>query len=116
MLPILCIIRNYSMTRNLHLYSASNQLQSNTEFQPQQPIPQYNDPDIIATMRQFHDELATLEAVKCSTCLEQFPSIAVNDNGICRRCHNDTKIPKLFSSDNNMDPGAVPPQLTVSIT
>ena len=74
MLPIYYsyIYINEIITCNLHLSSASNQLQSNTEFQPQQPIPQYNDPDIIAIIRQFHDELATLEAVKCLLVLNSF--------------------------------------------
>ncbi|CAB4416219.1 unnamed protein product [Rhizophagus irregularis] len=31
--------------------------------------------------------------------------------GECRRCHNDKKIPKKFSADNNMDPGEVPDEL-----
>ena len=31
--------------------------------------------------------------------------------GECRRCHTDTKTPKKFSADNNMDPGEVPEEL-----
>ena len=29
----------------------------------------------------------------------------------CQRCKKDNQCPKLFSSDNNMDPGSVPAEL-----
>ena len=29
----------------------------------------------------------------------------------CQRCKGDNQSPKLFSSDNNMDPGSVPAEL-----
>ena len=72
------------------------------------------DPEIIHEVQQFHSSLAALESVQCSTCLEQFPSINTNATGLCRRCHLDTDVPKLFSAENNMDPGAVPSELYVS--
>ena len=54
---------------------------------------------------------------KREACLERFPKLSVTTqaNGIneCIRCGNDKHIPKLFSSANNMDLGAVPPQLQV---
>ena len=31
----------------------------------------------------------------------------------CQRCKKDNQCPKLFSSDNNMDPGSVPAELTM---
>ena len=65
-------------------------------------------------MRHFHNDMATLQSVKCSICFEQFPSISINDIGSCKRCNNDKHIPKLFSAANNMDPGIVPPELVVS--
>ena len=82
---------------------------------PQQPqrLPQLN-PDVIAKMRDFHNDMAALQAVKCLICFERFPSISVNEIGSCKRCHNDKHIPKLFSAANNMDPGIVPPELMVS--
>ena len=65
-------------------------------------------------MRDFHNDIAALQSVKCLICFEQFPSISVNEIGNCKSCHNDKHIPKLFSAANNMDPGIVPPELMVS--
>ena len=66
---------------------------------------------------KFHDSVSSMAFSKCDTCLERFPNLSVmtQANGIneCIRCGNDKHIPKLFSSANNMDPGAVPPQLQV---
>ena len=41
--------------------------------------------------------------------------MSINDNHNCKCCDNDNSIPKLFSAGNNMDPGSVPLELTVSI-
>ena len=73
-----------------------------------------SNPAVIAKIREFHAELASLDTVRCSICLEKFPSISLNDTSTCRRCHNDSHVPKLFSAANNMDPGSVPPELIVS--
>ena len=66
---------------------------------------------------KFHDSVSSMAFSKCDTCLERFPNLSVTTqaNAInkCIRCGNDKHIPKLFSSANNMDPGAVPPQLQV---
>ena len=42
--------------------------------------------------------------------------VYINDSGSCKRCDNDKYILKLFSAGNNMDPGSVPLELTVSKT
>ena len=47
----------------------------------------------------------------CSVCLENFPSTSIIDISTCRRCHNDSHVPKLYSAANIMDPG---PELIVS--
>ena len=73
-----------------------------------------HDPEIIHEVQQFHSSLAALESVLCSTCLEQFPSINTNVTRLCRCCLLDTDVPKLFSAENNMDPGAVPSEFYVS--
>ena len=73
-----------------------------------------DDPEIIGQVQQLHSCLATLESVPCTTCLKQFPSIVVNVTGLCHCCHVDADVPKLFSAENNMDPGAVPSELYVS--
>ena len=56
-----------------------------------------NDHEIIHEIQQFHSSLAVLQSVLCTTCLEQFPSININVTGLCRRCHLDTDVPKLFT-------------------
>ena len=66
---------------------------------------------------KFHDSVSSMAFSKCDTCFERFPNLSVttqaNRINECIRCGNDKHIPKLFSSANNMDPGAVPPQLQV---
>ncbi len=61
-------------------------------------------------MQNFHSKL---EFYSCTSCLERFPNLA--NSTICARCNRDKRIPKLYSANNNMDPGPVPPQLQVSI-
>ena len=63
-------------------------------------------------MTKFHEELRSLQFIRCSTCLERFPGLKKKSNHIeCVRCHQDKHIPA-----NNMHPGVVPPQLQVSRT
>ena len=75
----------------------------------------FDDPEMIAKMKQFHDDLTGLQLQKCSICLEQFPCMSISDSGSCKHCDNYNNVPKLFSAGNNMDPGSVPLELTVSI-
>ena len=74
-----------------------------------------DNPDIIHRVQEFHRTLATLQNVSCNVCLEQFPCFMTNTTAteICRRCDLDTQIPKMFSAENNMNPGPVPPELSV---
>ena len=58
------------------------------------------DQEIIHEIQQFHSSLASLESVLCTTCLEQFPNININVTGLCRRCHLNTDVPKLFVGIN----------------
>ena len=37
--------------------------------------------------------------------------LSSNDDKECVHCHYDKHIPKLFSFDNNMDPGPIPPAI-----
>jgi len=78
-------------------------------------VPSFNDPAIIRKMCEFHNTLLSLDSSCCSVCHERFPSISVDAMNICKRCSNDKHTPKLYSADNNMDPGPVPPELTVSV-
>ena len=71
-------------------------------------------PAVRAKMQKFHLSISNIEVPMCMTCLESFPGMnmcaRLNE---CNRCHRDQCSPKLFSHDNNMDPGDVPPQLQV---
>ena len=66
-------------------------------------------------MLNFHSKLASLEFRECNTCSERFPNLTMSRNNTeCSRCHQDRRIPKLYSTTNNMNPGPVPQQLLVS--
>lgn len=70
---------------------------------------------------QFHSQLSNVQVAACNTCCEEFPGLNVksvspnSDYVECVRCSQDMHIPKLYSSDNNMNPGPVPPELQVSV-
>lgn len=74
-----------------------------------------DDHTVVQRMRQFHGRLATLERQSCSICLEHFTFKTMNEAGACNRCHTDRIVPKLYSAANNMDPGPVTAELTVSL-
>ena len=79
-------------------------LDSNTEL--------FYQPAVRLKMTKFHEELRSLQFIRCSTCLERFPGLKKKSNHIERVCfHQDKHIPA-----NNMHPGVVPPQLQVSRT
>ena len=71
------------------------------------------------TMLNYHRTMSSIKSLKCDTRLENFPTLSVSlqPNGVskCSRCANDKRIPKLYSSGNNMDPGVVPTQLQVKL-
>ncbi len=89
----------------------SHQVQRAVQLQ----TPLFEQPSVRAKMASFHSQLATFEVSKCATCLENFPG-ASSSAGFaeCVRCHCDNRIPKLYSSASNMNPGPVPPELQVS--
>ena len=91
---------------------------SSNQRQPPQPhrLPRFDDPELIAKIRGSHDSLAALQLERCCVCLERFPNMSINNSGSCKRCDNDKHLPKLFSTGNNMDPGPVLLELTVSKT
>ena len=79
-------------------------------------VPSFNDPAVIRKMCEFHEGLLNLEFSCCVVCMERFPSgISGNAMNVCKRCATDKHLPKLYSGDNNMDPGPVPPELAVSV-
>ena len=64
-------------------------------------------------MTAFHDTLNSLEQRQCITCKETWPTgQGLNAQRYeCVRCKRDKEATKLFSRDNDMDPGTVPHQL-----
>ena len=72
------------------------------------------DSEVTQRLQQFHATLATLANVQCDVCLERFPSVKADVSGVCNRCCGDPGEIKLYSAANNMDPGVVPPELSVS--
>ena len=55
-----------------------------------------------------HDTLANCAFQECLTCSESFPKL--NPNSLFQ-CTNDKKQPKLYSHENNMNPGIVLTQI-----
>ena len=77
-------------------------------------IPSFDDPDVIAKISKFYDDLNSLQCnVQCAVCQEQFPFITLTANNLCARCQKDKHDPKLYSAANNMDPGPLPNELMV---
>ena len=65
-------------------------------------------------INKFHEDLHTLKLAMCSTCFElSFAGLPYGTT--CIRCSRDSSVIKLYSHDNNMDPGSVPSQLQVYI-
>ena len=67
-----------------------------------------------AKMAIFHAKLANLEMSVCDICLERSHTKKTQLQGtqrICTRCKRDKNTPKIYSSDNKMDPGPVPTEL-----
>ena len=62
--------------------------------------------------KTFHDTLANCAFQECPTCNESFPKLNSNLSLVqCTCCTNEKRQPKLYSHENNMDPGIVPPEL-----
>ena len=51
----------------------------------------------------------------CVTCSERYPGLQLHSNSTEHlHCSRDKHTPKVYSSDNNMNPGPIPSQLQVS--
>ena len=74
-----------------------------------------DNPDIIHKVKEFHYAFATLQNVVCDVCSEDFYPNNNTPSEIFRRGNLDTQLPKLFSSQNNIDPGPVPFELSVVV-
>ena len=99
--------------RQARLEAARLTQQARRDISIANPLFQQN--AVESRMSNFHSKLASLEFRECNTCSERFPNLTMSRNNTeCSRCHQDRRIPKLFSTANNMNPGPVPQQLLVS--
>ena len=79
------------------------------------PTPSRNDKCVKEKVNMLHKEMASTESPMCSICLEKFLGTQMtNKSSECQRCYRDKKVPKLFSAENNMNPGSLPAELQVS--
>ena len=79
-------------------------------------LPLLEQSSVQSKMLKFHAHCAALEMPTCTTCCKQFPGLKVNSHsGECLSCSRDKHVPKLYSSENNMNPGPVPQQLQVNM-
>ena len=76
-------------------------------------LPSLEEESVKAKMKAFHEDLYAIKSPTCTTCMEKFPGLRVNSHSFCLRCSRDKKSPKMFSAENNMHPGEVPPELQV---
>ena len=79
-------------------------------------LPLHEQHHVQAAMHSFHTEMSSVQIPTCSTCMETFPGMKINSRtSECLRCTRDRREPKLYSSSNNMHPGAVPMELQVRL-
>ena len=53
-------------------------------------LPLLEQHDVQATMRSFHQDMATIESPMCSTCMEKFPGLKISARtSECLRCARD---------------------------
>jgi len=74
----------------------------------------FDEPRVIIKMSEFHEHMDSLHCMKCEVCQERFPNLQVNGQQRCKQYASDKHEPQLFSTQNNMNPGVLPPELTVS--
>ena len=46
-------------------------------------VPSFDHPSVIHKLTEFHNSLMSLAPVKCTVCLENFPTLKINAAGIC---------------------------------
>ena len=60
-----------------------------------------DNPSIVAKMNKFHERVAQLHFLYCTTCKESFPTVRLcAQSSECTRCSRDSRAPKLYSGDN----------------
>ena len=67
-------------------------------------------------MNRFHSSQRMLQHRQCTVCKETWPTkqnltAKSIQRYVCDRCKRDKKSRKVYSAENDMDPGLVPQQL-----
>ena len=60
--------------------------------------------------------MSTIDTPTCSTCMEKFHGMKVNGQSECLCCARDKNVPKLYSLDNNVHSGHIPPNYRSVLT
>ena len=103
------VIQSNERQQELHdLQNTSDEYLSNEWRTADQPL--YQQEWVQSEMGKFHSSMNNLEHRQCVTCKETRPT----KQGLalpryeCLRCKRDKGNPKLFSQENDMDPGLLP--------
>jgi hypothetical protein len=64
----------------------------------------------LGTVRKFEEEQMSYSFTTCICCKERRLDFKLVDN-VCKKCRKDKGDIKMFSKENSMDPGPVPPEL-----
>ena len=106
--------REHTRASRAHQRQESRHTQVDANRSILSDVPLFDQDSVHTRMLNFHCKLSALEFHSCTSRLERFPNLTMAARSMeCSRCSRDTRIPKLYSPANNMDPGPVPPQLQV---
>ena len=96
-----------------HEHNARLQIDRNRAAQRRhENIPIFGQKSVVNKISAFHTKMSQCTFNICSTCSESVLLLASRTSqSECSRCSRDEKSPKLYSVDNNMHPGDVPPEL-----
>ena len=98
--------RQLRLQRDIYLHQRTRSIDTT--------VPLLNQPAVHKKIEKFHSDLCNLTNAFCPICHELLLGNSVgSSNYSCQRCTRDSSLPKLYSLDNNMDPGLVPSQLQV---
>ena len=78
---------------------------------PPPPGSSQHEDECYAAIRAFEVEQMTYEISCCNVCRERRLQAKPTRGDCCSRCKRDKQTPKLWSEENNMDPGLVPDEL-----
>lgn len=111
---------NFRKRRNMaRVRTSEKKLNVSVDSLPNPP-PLSNDPNFdraVDAIRSFKLSEISLTFTFCSVCKERRSNMPMASENMCQRCLRDKNMVKMFSHENNMDPGPVPTELQdLSIT